>query len=135
VLFNEPALSDAEPNRLILRIQPDEGIGLQFNSKRPVTELAIDPVLMDFCHACIFSPNTPEAYERLIHDALLGDSTLFTRWDEAEYAWRFIDPIRQAWDKDRRPIPTYKPGSWGPKEADRLVKSEGREWVEGIRPR
>lgn len=131
VLFNDPSLSSVEPNRLILRIQPDEGIALQFNSKRPVTKLAIDPALMDFCHSCIFSPNTPEAYERLIHDALIGDSTLFTRWDEVELAWAFVDPIRKAWDADKKPLPIYAPGTWGPKEAERMLSVSGRRWFEG----
>ncbi|MEK6959776.1 MAG: glucose-6-phosphate dehydrogenase [Nanoarchaeota archaeon] len=131
VLFNDDQRVAIEPNRLILRIQPDEGIALQFNSKRPVTNLAIDPVLMDFCHSCIFSPNTPEAYERLIHDALIGDSTLFTRWDEVELAWAFVDPIRKAWDANKKPIPTYAPGTWGPKEAERLLLISGRKWFEG----
>ena len=133
VLFNDPRMGTVENNRLIIRIQPDEGIGLRFNSKRPVTELHIDPVMMDFCHSCIFSPNTPEAYERLLHDALVGDSTLFTRWDEVEHAWAFIDPIRKAWDRQKKQMPTYTAGTWGPKESDDLIASTGRTWFDTLR--
>ena len=83
------------PNLLVIRIQPLEGIFLQFNAKRPGTDNIILPVQMDYCQNCQLGENSPEAYERLIHDIIKGDATLFTHWDEVEYSWRFIDRIAE----------------------------------------
>jgi len=120
-------MKNIEPNMLIIRIQPDEGISLQFAAKIPGKKMAIDTVRMDFCHECTFGPNSPEAYERLIFDTMSGDQTLFTRWDEVEHAWKIVDVISNAWKKNKK-LPMYKAGSWGPKESDLLLKKDNREW-------
>ncbi|MBL7055760.1 glucose-6-phosphate dehydrogenase [Candidatus Woesearchaeota archaeon] len=117
---------DLKNNQLIIRVQPDEGIIFKFNAKIPGNKILIDQVSMDFCHGCKFGPNTAEAYERLFHDILNSDQTLFARWDEVEYSWKIIDQIRDAWH-DVKPY-SYKPGTWGPKEADKFIKKDGRSW-------
>ena len=117
-----------EPNMLIIRIQPEEGISVQFSAKVPGKKMIIDTVRMDFCHECKFGPNTPEAYERLFYDIINGDQTLFTRWDDVEHAWKIIDKIAKSWG--RKKISHYKSGSWGPKEADVLIEKDNRKWYE-----
>lgn len=116
-------------NLLVIRVQPAEGIFLQFNAKRPGTKSEIVPVKMDFCQNCREGFNSPEAYERLLHDVMKGDSTLFTRWDEVEYAWRFIDGIAQGWQEFDVLPEAYHAGSWGPSAAEALLASDGRSWV------
>jgi glucose-6-phosphate 1-dehydrogenase len=116
---------DVMPNVLIIRLQPEEGILLKFNIKEPGNKFEIKEVNMDFCHECMFRMNSPEAYEKLLYDTLLGDTTLFTRWDEAEYAWKLIDPIAKNW-KNKRPF-SYRTGSFGPKEADKILE-KGHKW-------
>ncbi|KRQ86381.1 Glucose-6-phosphate 1-dehydrogenase [Caloramator mitchellensis] len=116
------------PNVLVIKIQPDEGIYFQFNAKEPGSVSQIIPVKMDFCHSCIFGGNTPESYERLLLDSLKGDSTLFTRWDEVEYSWKFVDAISTLWLNESIDFPNYKAGSIGPKEAENLIKRDNREW-------
>jgi len=133
VLFHQH-MEGLDPNMLIIRIQPDEGISLQFNAKIPGPRMLIEPVRMDFCHECKFGPNSPEAYERLIHDVMVGGSTLFTRWDEVEYSWKIIDIIQKAWKKKKIKLPNYNPGSWGPKEADNLIQKDGRKWIKPEKP-
>ena len=117
-----------KPNLLVIRIQPMEGIFMQFNAKKPGTETQIVPVQMDFCQNCEIGSNSPEAYERLLYDVMKGDSTLFTRWDEVEYSWRFIDTIAKAWEREKPLFPNYDAGTWGPKEADELLQKDGRKW-------
>jgi len=117
-----------KPNLLVIRIQPMEGIFMQFNAKKPGTETQIIPVQMDFCQNCEIGSNSPEAYERLLYDVMKGDSTLFTRWDEVEYSWRFIDTIAKAWEREKPLFPNYDAGTWGPKEADELLRKDGRKW-------
>ena len=126
-------VANVEPNMLIVRIQPAEGISLQFSAKVPGRKMSVDSVRMDFCHECTFGPNTPDAYERLIYDIIIGDQTLFARWDEAEHAWRVVDKISEAWKK-RRKVSIYDAGAWGPKEADKLIKKDGRNWYEPKTP-
>lgn len=116
------------PNLLVIRIQPLEGIFLQFNAKRPGTDNFILPVQMDYCQNCQLGENSPEAYERLIHDILKGDATLFTHWDEVEYSWHFIDRIAEAWSREEIAFPNYPAGSNGPLEAERLLERDGRSW-------
>lgn len=116
------------PNLLVIRIQPLEGIFLQFNAKRPGTDNIILPVQMDYCQNCQLGENSPEAYERLIHDIIKGDATLFTHWDEVEYSWRFIDRIAESWSREEIDFPNYPAGSSGPVEADRLMEKDGRHW-------
>lgn len=122
-------VSDVEPNMLIVRIQPAEGISLQFSAKVPGRKMSIDSVRMDFCHECTFGPNTPDAYERLIYDIIIGDQTLFARWDETEHAWKIVDKIAESWKKSKK-IPIYEAGTWGPKEANDIIKKDGRKWCE-----
>jgi glucose-6-phosphate 1-dehydrogenase len=130
VLFN--ALPGGVPgaNVLVIRIQPDEGISLRMVSKIPGTSLRLEPVKMDFHYATSFGKGSPEAYERLLLDAMAGDATLFARRDEVEEAWRFIDNIENAWHKSGNPPPMaeYVAGTWGPKEADELLQKDGNSW-------
>jgi len=117
-----------KPNALVIKIQPQEGVLLQFNAKRPGTGNQIIPVAMDFCQNCAVGAISPDAYERLLYDVLRGDSTLFTRWDEVEYSWKFIDNIATAWEEITPDFPNYPAGSWGPKEAIELIGRDGRRW-------
>jgi glucose-6-phosphate 1-dehydrogenase len=121
--------SDVEPDVLAIRIQPDEGIGLRFAAKVPGPSMTLRPVTMDFRYGSTFGGSGPEAYERLILDAMLGDPTLFARADEVSAAWRFMTPILQAWEKEPPPeFPNYSAGSWGPKASFALIEREGRVW-------
>jgi glucose-6-phosphate 1-dehydrogenase len=117
-------------NVLVIRIQPDEGISLMMNSKLPGTTLRMEPVKMDFHYASSFGKSSPEAYERLLLDAMAGDATLFARRDEVEEAWRFIDKIHKAWaeSSEELPIAEFPSGSWGPREADEMLAKDGRTW-------
>jgi glucose-6-phosphate 1-dehydrogenase len=104
---------------LILRIQPDEGITLRFGAKVPGHSFLVRSATMEFNYEATFVEESPEAYERLLLDALIGDPTLFIRSDEVAQCWRIIDPIISYWADDPRPIPLYEAASWGPTEADR----------------
>jgi glucose-6-phosphate 1-dehydrogenase len=121
-----------ENNILTVRVQPDEGISFKFNSKIPGNKILIDSVDMSYCHECKFGPDSAEAYERLLHDVMQGDQTLFTRWDEVENAWKIIDSIRDAWHNIEPAF--YKPGTWGPKKADKLLEKDKRKWVVPTKP-
>ena len=115
-----------------MRIQPDEGVSVRMLSKLPGNDLQIEPVKMDFHYLSSFGKGSPEAYERLLLDAMAGDATLFARRDEVENAWLFIDAIQAAWhDNDTPPAMTkYPAGSWGPPEADQLLGERGHQWRE-----
>ena len=116
------------PNQLVLRIQPDEGITLRFGAKVPGTTFDIRTVEMDMTWCEEFGEQPPDAYERLLHDALLGDATLFIRSDEVDAAWRVVQPILDDWALEpKAPVP-YAAGTWGPREADRLLDRDGRVW-------
>ena len=116
-------------NLLALRIQPDEGISLAFEAKAPGMRVRLQPVKMDFRYGSSFGEQPPEAYERLLLDAMLGDSTLYTRADEVEHAWRFVDSILAGWRQSPPPaFPNYAAGTWGPAEADRLMEGTGAKW-------
>jgi glucose-6-phosphate 1-dehydrogenase len=130
ILFKRSeAHGQIEPNVLILRIQPDEGISLKFGAKVPGTEMQIRAVNMDFFYGSSFVREQPEAYERLILDCMVGDSTLFTRRDEVEAAWIFIQGILDEWkDEPRETIQTYEAGTWGPQAADEYIWKDGRRW-------
>ena len=118
-----------ESNMLVIRIQPDEGILLRFAAKVPGLGTDVRPVNMDFAYGSAFSVESPDAYETLILDALLGDASLFTRADEVEAAWRIVDPIMESWLAGPEPqLPNYAAGTWGPEEADALLTREGRRW-------
>jgi glucose-6-phosphate 1-dehydrogenase len=127
-LFRDSA-TDPEPNLLAMRIQPDEGIMLRFGAKVPGLGVDIRNVTMDFTYGSAFQVDSPDAYETLILDALLGDASLFTRADEVEEAWSIVDPIIQAWAEEGPPaFPSYEAGTWGPEAADDLLAREGRRW-------
>ncbi|HET8912910.1 MAG TPA: glucose-6-phosphate dehydrogenase [Ktedonobacteraceae bacterium] len=118
-----------EPNVLVLRIQPDEGISLKFGAKVPGTDMQIRAVNMDFLYGSSFVRQQPEAYERLILDCMLGDSTLFTRRDEVEAAWTFVQGILDEWKQQpSETILSYESGSWGPQIADEFMWRDGRRW-------
>jgi glucose-6-phosphate 1-dehydrogenase len=127
-VFSREAAEGMEPNALVLRIQPDEGISLKFGAKVPVQGIRIRSVNMDFVYGASFMVDAPDAYETLILDALRGDGTLFTRQDEVEQQWRFVDPIARAWAEGQSDLPVYPSGTWGPTEADLLIARDGRTW-------
>jgi len=127
ILFNATG-RDVDDNVLVIRIQPDEGISLRMSAKMPGSSLRIEPVKMDFHYGTSFGKATPEAYERLLLDAMSGDPTLFARRDEVEQAWKFVDAIRAAWDEDKEDPVLYSAGKWGPTEADDLIKAAGATW-------
>ncbi len=129
VLFNH-APGEHTQNVLVIRIQPDEGISLRMQCKMPGAALRVEPVKMDFHYGTSFGKASPEAYERLLLDAMSGDATLFARRDEVEGAWRFIDPIEEAWHGSMAQpgLAFYPAGSWGPKEADELLAEDGHAW-------
>jgi glucose-6-phosphate 1-dehydrogenase len=117
------------PNVLKIRIQPDEGIALVFGAKIPGPTTDVKPVNMDFSYAEAFGKSSANGYERLLLDAMLGDGTLFAHRDGVEATWALMTPILEAWKKNPpKNFPNYAAGSWGPKEADELVKSDGRRW-------
>jgi glucose-6-phosphate 1-dehydrogenase len=121
--------SPVDPDVLAIRIQPDEGIGLRFVAKVPGPTMTLRPVTMDFRYGSTFGGSGPEAYERLILDAMLGDPTLFARADEVNAAWRFITPILDAWSRTAPPaFPSYASGTWGPSAATDLIERDGRSW-------
>jgi glucose-6-phosphate 1-dehydrogenase len=119
-----------EPNRLIIEIQPREGVIIRFNGKKPGTRNEIIPVELDFCQNCAIGEVSPDAYEKLLLDVMNGDSTLFTRWDEVEYAWRLMDNITREWSSniENPAFPNYASGTWGPAAADDLLERDGRFW-------
>ena len=119
---------DLLPNLLVIKIQPTEGVFFQFNAKKPGTVNEMIPVQMDFCQNCNFENNSPEAYERLLFDVIKGDPTLFTRWDEVEFSWRYIDNIMNVWRNTEINFPNYSSGSFGPEEAQELLKRDGHTW-------
>jgi glucose-6-phosphate 1-dehydrogenase len=127
-LFRDVSGETPTPNLLVLRIQPDEGISLRFGAKVPGTRMDVRPVNMDFRYGATFSEGAPEAYERLLLDAMLGDATLFTRWDGVELAWELLEPVLGAWSSGVSPIEEYEAGSWGPERATDLIERDGREW-------
>jgi glucose-6-phosphate 1-dehydrogenase len=116
-----------QPNQLILTVQPNEGVSLSLGAKIPGASMRIRPVNMEFLYGTSFMSQSPEAYERLILDAMRGDATLFTRNDEVDAQWSIIDPILQAWSEGRPPMAEYEAGTPGPAEADALL-GEGRHW-------
>ncbi|HET7903042.1 MAG TPA: glucose-6-phosphate dehydrogenase [Candidatus Eisenbacteria bacterium] len=127
-LFRSAGCASLEANVLRLRIQPDEGISLSFGSKSPGQDLHIDPVRMDFNYLTSFGADPPDAYQRLLLDCNLGDSTLFARRDEVELAWEHVDAIAAGWASGEPPLHGYPAGSWGPAEADHLLARDGRRW-------
>jgi glucose-6-phosphate 1-dehydrogenase len=129
VLSKEGTCSVPQPNTLVIRIQPDEGIRLSFSTKLPGWKDEVALANMDFQYSAIGSP-LPEAYERIILDGLRGDPTLFWRADGVEAAWKAVSPLLESADQAITPLP-YAPGTWGPKEADELLSRAGRNWLNG----
>jgi glucose-6-phosphate 1-dehydrogenase len=128
VAFQSTGSVGVQQNQIILTVQPDEGVSLSIGAKIPGTRMRIRPVYMEFRYGTSFMSESPEAYERLILDAMRGDATLFTRDDEIETLWGIVDPILTAWQQDTEsPIATYPAGSAGPEEANRILL-DGREW-------
>jgi glucose-6-phosphate 1-dehydrogenase len=129
VLFAAQCGPKLDANAITLRLQPNEGISLRFNGKIPGTSLQLRPVRMHFSYDSEFGAYTPEAYERLLLEALAGDSTLFIRRDEVETAWSIVDPIREGWAN--QPLTErefYPAGTWGPQAADELLARSGHAW-------
>jgi glucose-6-phosphate 1-dehydrogenase len=126
IVFRE---REVEPNRLVLNIQPDEGISVSFGAKRPGTEMSIGNVTMKFSYREAFGGASRSAYATLVNDCLRGDATLFDRGDSVEAAWSIVDPILDVWSAARTgTVPTYPAGAWGPKESDQLLERDGRQW-------
>jgi glucose-6-phosphate 1-dehydrogenase len=119
---------DVAPNVLTIRIQPDEGIALRFAAKVPGATTRLRTVRMDFFYGSSFGEAGPDAYERLLLDAMLGDPTLFARRDEVETAWALMQPVIDAWEEGISPVHFYEAGTWGPSEANRLIERDGRQW-------
>ena len=128
LLFQGSGADGLAPNVLSMRIQPNEGISLQVSAKVPGQEMRLRTVNLDFLYGSSFGVEPPEAYERLLLDAMIGDSTLFTRIDETEEAWTLVDTIVRDWGVTHETLAQYEPGTWGPKEADTLIERDGRTW-------
>jgi glucose-6-phosphate 1-dehydrogenase len=126
-LFAEAQTSALGQNALVIRVQPDEGVTIRFGSKVPGAGMQVRDVTMDFGYGHAFTEASPEAYERLILDVLLGDPPLFPRHEEVELSWKILDPIEEFWATQGKPQP-YAPGTWGPQSADDLLARDGRVW-------
>jgi glucose-6-phosphate 1-dehydrogenase len=129
--FRDLPAEQLRPNALVMRLQPDEGVSLEMVAKVPGHGLSVRPVHMDFLYGGAFGGGLPEAYERLILDAMLGDQTLFMRADEVEEQWALVDAVVATWRRDRPSFPNYPAGSWGPPAADELLRRDGRSWRGG----
>lgn len=124
--FEQSQTAELGQNALVIRVQPDEGVTIRFGAKIPGTSMEVRDVTMDFGYGHAFTENSPEAYERLLLDVLLGEPPLFPQQREVELSWTILDPILAHWQG--RPIETYRPGTWGPPSADRMMSADGREW-------
>ena len=127
-LFSRAQAAELGQNALVIRVQPDEGVTIRFGSKVPGTGTQVRDVTMDFGYGHAFTEASPEAYERLILDVLLGDPPLFPRHEEVELSWRILDPVEEFWAAQDGPLEQYAPGSWGPPSADALLARDGRVW-------
>jgi glucose-6-phosphate 1-dehydrogenase len=129
VLFRQTPVEHLEPNSLVLRIQPNEGIALSFSAKIPGPVVRIGDVHMDFCNTDYFNGTPTTGYETLLYDCMMSDASLFQRGDNAEAAWSVVTPILDVWSAlPPRDFPNYAAGSWGPKAAGELLRREGRRW-------
>jgi glucose-6-phosphate 1-dehydrogenase len=126
-LFEQNQVSSLSENALVIRVQPDEGVTMKFGSKVPGAGMQVRDVTMDFGYGHAFTEESPEAYERLLLDVLLGDPPLFPRHEEVELSWKVLDPIENYWASNGRPE-KYAPGSWGPESAHEMMRRDGREW-------
>jgi len=128
LLFRDHGDEETGQNAVVIRVQPDEGATIRFGSKVPGTQMEVRDVTMDFGYGHAFTESSPEAYERLILDVLLGEPPLFPRHQEVELSWKILDPFEEYWNRmGTRPEP-YAPGSWGPASADELLARDGRSW-------
>ena len=125
--FERTATEELGQNALVIRVQPDEGVTLRFGSKVPGTAMEVRDVTMDFGYGHAFTESSPEAYERLILDVLLGDPPLFPRHEEVELSWKILDPITEFWARNGKPEP-YASGTWGPASANAMLERTGRAW-------
>ncbi|WP_067889830.1 glucose-6-phosphate dehydrogenase [Nocardia vaccinii] len=125
--FDQTMTEELGQNALVVRVQPDEGITLRFGSKVPGSSMEVRDVNMDFSYGEAFTESSPEAYERLILDMLLGVPSLFPVNEEVELSWRILDPVLEHWAADGKPEP-YESGTWGPASADEMLARSGREW-------
>ena len=126
IVFRE---REVEPNRLILNIQPDEGVSISFGAKKPGTEMSIGNVTMNFSYCEGFGGVSRSAYATLLNDCLRGDPTLFDRGDSVEAAWSLVEPILEVWSAAKSvSVPQYASGTWGPRESDQLLEREARQW-------
>jgi glucose-6-phosphate 1-dehydrogenase len=126
--FEDASAEGLRPNMLVIHIQPNEGVSLEIGAKVPGQGMTIRSVHMDFLYGGAFRTGLPEAYERLILDAMLGDATLFTRTDEVEEQWKLVDAIVALWKRDRPNFPNYPAGTWGPRASDEVLARDGRTW-------
>lgn len=127
-VFNSSMDEGMQPNLLILRIQPEEGVSLKFLSKRPGAGMTLRPVSMDFNYGSSFGERSPSAYETLLLDAITGDATLYTRQDMVEASWVAVEPILEHWSNNKFDFPNYASGSWGPAAADEMLARQGHTW-------
>ncbi len=127
-LFQRNQTLELGQNALVIRVQPDEGVTIRFGSKVPGAANEVRDVTMDFGYGHAFTESSPEAYERLILDVLLGDPPLFPRHEEVELSWKILDPVEEFWAAQGGPLEQYSPGSWGPPSADELLARDGRVW-------
>ncbi|MBN9374175.1 MAG: glucose-6-phosphate dehydrogenase (NADP(+)), partial [Cellulomonas sp.] len=125
--FDSSDTSELGKNAIVIRIQPDEGVTVRFGAKVPGTAMEVRDVTMDFGYGHAFTETSPEAYERLILDVLLGDPPLFPQQEEVELSWKVLDPVIDYWHKHGKPDP-YPAGSWGPASADGMMARDGRTW-------
>ncbi|ALE04506.1 glucose-6-phosphate dehydrogenase (plasmid) [Arthrobacter sp. ERGS1:01] len=128
LLFTDHAEDDFGQNAVVIRVQPDEGVTIRFGSKVPGTQMEVRDVTMDFGYGHAFTESSPEAYERLILDVLLGEPPLFPRHQEVELSWKILDPFEKFWAAENVQPESYEPGSWGPASADELLARDGRTW-------
>ncbi|TQS72199.1 glucose-6-phosphate dehydrogenase [Ornithinibacillus gellani] len=120
--------NEKNPNLLVINIYPNEGITLYLNAKKAGMGSQAEPIKLSYTNNGVDGINTPEAYEKLLHDCMIGDATNFTHWDEVKYSWRFIDSILNVWSEQQPNFPNYAAGSMGPKEADALLEKDGFHW-------
>jgi glucose-6-phosphate 1-dehydrogenase len=129
VLFRDTPVDQLKPNVLVMHIQPDEGISVEFGAKVPGAHVTVGTVNMDFKYTDYFGTEPSTGYERLLYDCMIGDATLFQRADMVEAGWAVVEPVLDVWRAlPPRSFPNYAAGTWGPKEADELMKRDGRQW-------
>ncbi|MGB5953095.1 MAG: glucose-6-phosphate dehydrogenase, partial [Ornithinimicrobium sp.] len=126
--FTSTATEDLGRNAIVIRVQPDEGVTVRFGSKVPGSQMEVRDVTMDFGYGASFTESSPEAYERLILEVLLGDPPLFPRHEEVDLSWQILDPIVDHWRRSSQPPHDYPAGTWGPPESDEMMRADGREW-------